>query len=183
MNIWNPDKYTRAWNFASIAHHGQVVPSSKIPYINHVGNVAMEAMRAIAVDDKINNPDLLIQCALLHDVIEDTSVTYEQIKEEFGVEVAEGVLALSKNKNFPSKLEQMKDSLTRIRQQPDEIWMVKMCDRISNLQPPPKHWNQDKINNYRQEAMLIEEKLGEANEYLAQRLQQKITEYGQYLSS
>lgn len=191
MNIWNPDEYTKAWNFASIAHHGQVVPGSDIPYINHIGNVAMEAMTAccaadpcgIASSDNINKPNLLIQCALLHDVIEDTDVTYQQIKDKFGVEVAEGVLALSKNKNLPSKLEQMNDSINRIQQQPPEIWMVKLSDRITNLQPPPKHWHQQKINNYRQEAILIAEKLGKANQYLAERLKQKIIDYGQYLSS
>jgi len=55
--------------------------------------------------------------------------------------------------------------------------MVKMCDRITNLQPPPKHWSNKKIINYHQEAILIREKLGKANQYLAQRLHNKITQY------
>lgn len=55
-----------------------------------------------------------------------------------------------------------------------------MCDRITNLQPPPKHWNQQKIIKYRQEAILIWQRLGKANQYLAQRLDYKITQYQQY---
>lgn len=181
MNIWNQEKYIKAWKFVSIAHHGQIVPGTNIPYINHIGNVAMEAMAAIANGTQINNPDLLIQCALLHDVIEDTNCTYHEIKREFGVEVADGVLALTKNKNLFSKVEQMEDSIERIRKQPKEIWMVKLSDRITNLQPPLKHWNKEKIKKYRKEAILIWGKLGEANQYLAKRLSKKISEYAQFL--
>jgi hypothetical protein len=46
-----------------------------------------------------------------------------------GNEIADGVIALSKNTILPSKEEQMKDSIARIKQQPKEVWMVKMCDR------------------------------------------------------
>jgi len=75
----------------------------------------------------------------------------------------------------------MKDSIERIRKQPKEVWMVKLSDRITNLQPPPKHWDKERIKQYRNEAILILEKLGEANQYLAERLKKKITEYRQYL--
>ena len=129
----------------------------------------------------LRNPDLLLLCALLHDVIEDTNGTYDEIEKEFGVEVADGVLALSKDENLHSKVEQMKDSIERIRIQPKEVWMVKLSDRITNLQPPPKHWDKEKVKKYRNEAVLILEKLGEANQYLAERLQIKIAEYSQYL--
>jgi len=181
MTIWDQDKFIKAWNFASHVHNGQLVPGTDIPYINHVGIVAMEVMAVIVRNKDIENPDLLVQCALLHDVIEDTSNSYEIIKGKFGVEVADGVLALSKDKIFPSKVEQMKDSIERIRKQPKEVWMVKLSDRITNLQSPPKHWDKEKIKNYRNEAILILEKLGEANLYLAERLKIKIAEYGQYL--
>lgn len=179
MNIWNQEKYIKAWNFASRVHNGQLVPGTDVPYINHIGNVAMEAMAAIAYAKYINDPDLLVLCALLHDVIEDTSNTYDKIEHTFGVEVADGVSALSKNETLPSKVEQMNDSIARIRQQPKEIWMVKLADRITNLQPPPKHWDKEKINKYRNEAIVILEKLGEANQYLAERLRTKIAAYGQ----
>ncbi len=181
MKTWDQEAYLKAWNYASNIHNGQKIPGADIPYINHLGLVTMEATAAIANDGNIDNPDLLVLCALLHDSIEDTSTTYDDIKSEFGVEIANGVLALTKNKDLPSKAEQMKDSLNRIKQQPVAVWMVKLCDRITNLQPPPKHWNKEKISKYRDEAIFILDQLGETNKFLAQRLQMKIDGYEQYL--
>lgn len=37
--------------------------------------------------------------------------------------------------------EQMEDSLRHIRLRPKEIWAIKLADRITNLQPPPSHWD------------------------------------------
>ncbi len=170
-----------AWNFASTIHNGQLVPGTEIPYIHHIGLVAMESMAALAVQNsEIRSPDLLILSAVLHDTIEDTNATFEDIKRLFGVAIANGVQALSKNKNLSSKEEKMKDSLDRIKCQPKEISMVKMADRITNLQPPPSHWSKGKIKKYRKEAIVILGELGSANSYLANRLQTKIVEYRKY---
>ena len=180
MNHWDQDKYLVAWNFASTVHNGQTLPASDIPYINHLGLVAMEAM-AVITNSTVDNPDLLVLCALLHDSIEDTSSTYDDIKNSFGIDVAEGVLALTKDEQLPSKHEQMLDSISRIKDQPIEVWMVKLCDRITNLQAPPKHWNKEKIAQYQSEARLILGQLGGASQFLAERLSNKITAYEQYL--
>ena len=177
VNIWNQDTCLKAWNYASKIHKGQLLPGSDIPYINHLGLVAMEAMAALSCDDDINDPNLLVLCTLLHDSIEDTSLTYNEIKEEFGEKIANGVSALTKDKKLSSKIEQMKDSIARIKQQPKEVWMVKLCDRITNLQPPPKHWNDQKITRYREEACFILEQLGEASHFPGERLQMKIDGY------
>lgn len=181
MSIWNQDNYIKAWNYASSAHNGQLVPGSTIPYINHIGLVAMESIAAITYDNTIKDPDLLILSAILHDTIEDTESTYKNISETFGVNIANGVLALSKDINLHSKEEKMRDSIDRIKSQPKEIWMVKLADRITNLQTPPKYWNKEKINKYRDEALLILNELGHSNNYLAVRLKLKIESYRQYL--
>jgi guanosine-3',5'-bis(diphosphate) 3'-pyrophosphohydrolase len=140
----------------------------------------MEATATIT-NNNIDKPNLLVLCALLHDSIEDTSTTYDDIRNSFGSDIADGVLSLTKNEELPSKAEQMKDSLHRIKLQPIEVWMVKLCDRITNLQPPPKHWDKEKIANYHNEARLILNQLGEASEFLAERLRMKINIYEQYL--
>jgi (p)ppGpp synthase/HD superfamily hydrolase len=181
INMWDQDTYVKAWNFASSIHLGQTLPGSDISYLSHLGLVAMEAAAAIAAHQSIPNPNLLIQCALLHDAIEDTPTTYEDVEKEFGAAVAGGVLSLSKNKQLAGKHEQMLDSLGRIKQQPKEVWMVKLCDRITNLQPPPDYWDHEKIAKYRDEARMILAHLGEANQFLAQRLEAKIENYAQYL--
>ena len=182
MQVWDRVLYTKAWNFAATAHLGQTVPGSELPYMVHVGNVAMVVMTAIASSDNDVDADLAVQCALLHDVIEDTAITYEQIVEDFGPRVAAGVSALTKNPNLPGKPERMADSLERIRAQPAEVWMVKMADRITNLQPPPSHWTAERITAYRQEAIHIHQTLHTANIYLSTQLNQAIGAYGPHLN-
>ena len=175
--MYNQDTITKAWFFASVAHKTQLYPTQKLPYITHIGNVMMEVMGVVST---LKNAELSIICAILHDTIEDTKVTYDELVAEFGEEVAKGVLALSKNEKLPTKKEQMLDSLKRIKQQPQDVWLVKMADRIANLGKPPLHWNKEKIKNYRDEAKLILEYLKESNEALAQRLAQKIEDYQVY---
>lgn len=172
------DTIVKAWNYAAAAHEGQRVPGTGYPYINHLGSVAMEAMGSVIENPAIENPGLLIVCAILHDILEDTAGTYEDIAQRFGRAVADGVAALTKNTALPDKVEQMKDSLSRILEQPKEIWRVKLCDRITNLQPPPPDWSLEKIAAYRQEAQLILETLGPADAMLERRLRMKIDGYG-----
>ena len=71
----------------------------------------------------------------------------------------------------------MADSLARIKEQPKEIWMVKLADRITNLQPPPGHWDSERIERYREEGTEILNVLGEASPYLAERLREKLHVY------
>ncbi len=169
ITFWHQKAYTTAYQFAAEAHKSQLLPGSDLPYIVHVTLVAMEIMASLQFEPQ-HDGELAIQCALLHDVIEDTAVTYEQVSETFGKRVADGVLALSKNKCL-EKTAQMEDSLLRIRQQMPEIRMVKLADRIINLQPPfPSHWNKEKIFRYRQEAITIYKALKDASPYLSRRL-------------
>lgn len=184
MSLWSPDAWLAAWRFAADAHQGQRVPGSELPYVVHVGAVAMEVANAISVRAQLGvpvaRPDLAIQCALLHDVVEDTSVSADELAESFGRAVADGVSALSKDPAVGDKPAQMRDSLARIRLQSAEIWMVKLGDRITNLQPPPTHWKLDKIRRYSDEAREIHAQLGEACAVLGPRLLAKIDSYEQF---
>jgi (p)ppGpp synthase/HD superfamily hydrolase len=137
--------------------------------------VAMEVTAALAVEEGLDG-DLAVQCALLHDVIEDTEITFQQVGQEFGPQVAHGVLALSKDPTLCNS-EQLMDSLKRIMLEPNEIWVVKLADRITNLQAPPRHWTKEKIVIYHREATEILAKLGSASLVLAERLADKIERY------
>ncbi|GAB4447192.1 MAG: HD domain-containing protein [Chloroflexi bacterium OHK40] len=174
--MWSQDRYTAASRFAAIAHNGQHVPGTDLPYLLHVTQVAMETAAALCAEPG-HDEDLAIQCALLHDTVEDTTVTYEQLDATFGRAVADGVLALTKDKTLP-KDAQMDDSLRRIQAQPRAVWLVKLADRVVNLQPPPKHWTAEQQEAYRAEARTILAALGEASPLLATRLAQKIEAYG-----
>ncbi|MDZ8054043.1 MAG: HD domain-containing protein [Aulosira sp. ZfuVER01] len=178
---WSQEIYIKAYKFAAKAHQGQKMPGSEIPYIMHLSFVSMEVIAALNVE-KESDGNLAIQCAILHDSIEDTHTTYEQIKAEFGETVAQGVLALTKDSSLAKHL-QMQDSLQRIKQQPKEIWMVKLADRISNLQAPPNYWTQDKITRYREEGIQIYEALKDASDFLASHLAAKIEDYKSFIYS
>lgn len=184
MSVWSPDAWLAAWRFAADAHQDQFVPGSQLPYVVHVGAVAMEVGNAIArraqLGDAVARPDLAIACALLHDVVEDTQVTLDDIRARFGDDVAAGVSALTKDPAVGDKPAQMRDSLARIREQSAEIWMVKLGDRITNLQPPPKHWELAKIRRYRAEAQDIHAQLGPACSVLGTRLRVKIDDYARW---
>ncbi|MDR2237850.1 MAG: bifunctional (p)ppGpp synthetase/guanosine-3',5'-bis(diphosphate) 3'-pyrophosphohydrolase [Chryseobacterium sp.] len=167
------------WQKVSILHSGQTYggqnKNQKIEYINHIGSVVFEIMNASK-----NSPDfntaLAVQCAFLHDTIEDTGFSTEDLEKEYGTQVKEGVLALTKNTELEKK-DQMMDSLNRIKAQPKEVWAVKMADRICNLYAPPYFWNQSKKEKYLEEAKMIYEHLKDGNAYLAQRLSEKIERY------
>ena len=177
---WSQERYLAALRFAAERHEGQTVPGTSLPYLMHVTSVAMEVMGALGVES-VSDPDTAVQCALLHDVVEDTPTTVEEVIARFGPTVAAGVDALSKRASAgPTKAERMADSLERIRLQPHEVWMVKLADRITNLQRPPAHWSQDKCTKYRAEAVTILEVLSPASPYLARRLQAKIRDYAPY---
>ena len=175
MNEWTQEGYLKTLRFAAEVHGPQTVPGTGLPYLLHICLVSMEVIAALQTESA-HNQELAVQCALLHDVLEDTQTTVDQLRAEFGSAVANGVSALSKDKALP-KDQQLEDSLQRIREQPTEIWMVKMADRITNLQPPPAHWSREKASGYRHEAILIHRKLKDASPALAARLSQKIEAY------
>jgi (p)ppGpp synthase/HD superfamily hydrolase len=177
---WSPDTYMRACRFAAEAHLGQLVPGTQVSYLMHLSIVSMEVIAGLRYEPE-HDQELAVQCALLHDVIEDTAVTYDQVEAEFGPAVAAGVRALTKDSSLEKPL-QMADSLDRIRQQPSAVWIVKLSDRICNLQPPPHYWTREKRARYRDEARQILQALGSASPYFSARLQTKIDAYGVYLN-
>jgi (p)ppGpp synthase/HD superfamily hydrolase len=88
--------------------------------------------------------DFAVQLALFYDTLEDTDTTYGKLARQFGKQIADGVLALIKNDSLGTKQEKMADSLRRINQLEKEVGMVKLADRITNLQKPSKHWSPKK---------------------------------------
>ncbi|MBL3654498.1 HD domain-containing protein [Fulvivirga sediminis] len=172
--------YQRAMKFAGEKHSAQKVPGTEANYLLHISNVAMEVIMAYHYNGNFDLT-LAIQVAILHDTLEDTETTYQELVQEFGDKVAQGVQALTKNADLSSKKERMEDSLLRVSQLGREVGLVKLADRITNLQKPPGHWSSDKINGYLAEAQLINEVLSDKNEYLNNRLAVKIKEYQNYL--
>ncbi len=177
--MFTQDLYQKAIKYAGEAHKNQNVPGTESNYLLHLSNVAMEVLFAYMHKQNFTL-DFAIQLALLHDIIEDTEITYSELKEKFDKKIAEAVLALSKDKKL-NKNFQLKDSLERIHKQPKEVGIVKLADRITNLQKPPAHWKLDKKKSYLKQATDIYTFLAKSNDYLANRLNTKIKEYEQYI--
>ena len=166
--------YQKTIDFAAEKHGQQKMPNG-LPYIVHLSNVAMEVFMAHK-----KKPDfeltLAVQLALLHDVLEDTSLSFKELEDAFDGVVARGVLALTKNTSLDKKY-QMQDCLTRIVMQDKEVAIVKLCDRITNLQKPPVKWHKEKIKKYHLQAITIAQALEGKNAYLDNRIQEKIKAY------
>lgn len=171
--------YQKAIAFAGAKHKDQKVPGTQSSYLIHLSNVAMETMIAGG-----NTPhfdlDFAVQVALLHDVLEDTSTTFSELQQTFGLKIADAVLALSKDETLKPEA-QIPDSLERIKLQSKEVWAVKLADRISNMQQPPRHWDQFKIMAYQKMARMILSTLKGGNAYLEKRLEEKILDYNRYI--
>ncbi|HOF00746.1 MAG TPA: HD domain-containing protein [Spirochaetota bacterium] len=171
--------YAKTLMFAAERHKDQKIKDKNVSYIVHLSLVAMELINLFATVKGFDE-DYAIQTALLHDVIEDTDAQYSDVEKHFGGEIADGVLALTKDYSLPKEA-QMKDSVARILKQPREISLVKMSDRISNLNPPPVSWDKEKIKNYYEEAIFIYDSLHRADETMAQRLREKTESYKRFL--
>jgi len=174
--------YQETLKFASAKHalKGQKVPGTNLTYDDHISKVATEILNAGS-----NTPGFdtafAVQVALLHDTIEDTATDFQELEKLFGIEVAKAVYSISKNDKL-SKDQQMQDSLNRIKTLQKEVWAIKLADRITNLQPPPSHWDNARKIKYQKEAQLILEALGAGNAFLAKKLEQKINEYNLYIN-
>lgn len=123
----------KAINFAVKAHQGQKRKGSGLPYIVHPLAVAnyvrfyiVEPIGKLSVEE-------LIVCGYLHDTIEDTNVTYEDINKEFGEKVANVVKELTNDDNQIAKIGKERYITTKLLTMSVDALAVKLCDRLDNL--------------------------------------------------
>jgi (p)ppGpp synthase/HD superfamily hydrolase len=171
-STWSQDKYIKASFFAAEALNEQIFPGTNLPFMIHLGLVSMEVIAALEAESGLDG-DLAVQCALLHDVIDYSNQTNETIGREFGIEVAQGVQALSRLEGVPES-QILTVSLARVQKQPREVWMVKMADKLTNLASPPGSWTSKTLETYRTGALQTYETLKPASQFLADRLLKKI---------
>ena len=126
----NPEKLNKAYQYAVKAHENQKRASGD-PYSNHPIAVA-----SILSDLELDSATIVT--GLLHDTIEDTHATYENIKKEFGQEIAdlvEGVTKISvfeNQANSSSKAENFR-KLILATSKDIRVLLVKLADRLHNM--------------------------------------------------
>lgn len=120
----------KAFEYCVLKHEGQKRSTGE-PYYTHPFNVALIIV-SLGMDSKA------IAAALLHDVVEDTDATLEDIKREFGEEVAllvDGVTKIGRL-NFSTKEQQQAESLRKMliaMGQDIRVIIIKLADRLHNM--------------------------------------------------
>lgn len=121
----------KAYEVAVRLHQGQLRKSGE-PYISHPLEVAY-----ILAQMKLDLPT--IAAGLLHDAVEDTQITLEEIKKDFGEEVVFIVDGVTKLKNLPSSLDKITEHAENLRKiilamsKDLRVILVKLADRLHNM--------------------------------------------------
>ncbi|HTK38206.1 MAG TPA: HD domain-containing protein [Pyrinomonadaceae bacterium] len=135
----NLNKLLEAASFAAKRHTEQKRKGSDgEPYINH----PLEVANLLANIGNVNDIDILI-AALLHDTIEDTGVTKEELATRFGQKVADYVAEVSDDKSLPND-ERKRRQVEHAPHLSQGAKQIKLADKISNINDvtnnPPNDW-------------------------------------------
>ena len=161
------DPIWEAINFAFIKYGSLKRKSGEIPYVIHPVRVAMILRAAGFSEFKDRN---LMLASLFHDLLEDTNLTFEDLKAEFGTEIASIVKEVSKPENI-SKKEWLRTFDTTSK----EAKLIKLADRIDNLMDMKlPEWTVEKQKNYAEQALIILETCGNTSPKLANKLKKLI---------
>jgi guanosine-3',5'-bis(diphosphate) 3'-pyrophosphohydrolase len=134
-----------ALDFAAVRHSAQRRKGpDAAPYVNHLIEVATLVANVAGVDDV----DVLI-AAVLHDVIEDTPTTADEVSERFGERVCRFVLALSDDKSLPRQ-RRREIALAELPQAEPLVHVIKLADLASNIKLMPPHWPAERQREYMQ---------------------------------
>lgn len=117
--------------FATNVHSGQFRKSTDIPYILH-------PLEAAAIVGTMTTDEEILAAAVLHDVVEDTDTTVEQVRELFGDRVARLVASESENKREDLPAEstwkiRKEETLQHLKTAPTEVKMITLGDKLSNI--------------------------------------------------
>ncbi len=139
MNFVGAASLLQALAFAADKHRQQRRKDPETtPYINHPIAVAA----ALAIEGEVTDRATLL-CAVLHDTVEDTNTTFEELAQHFGADVADLVRELTDDKSLEKserkrlQVEHAKASTARAKE-------VKIADKICNIRDvvgrPPANW-------------------------------------------
>ena len=135
VRAYNPtasfDKIRAAYEFAAAAHQGQLRKDGS-PFVTHPLAVAQIVAEELHLDSES------IEAALLHDTIEDTSATHEDIAKQFSPTVADLVEGVSKltRVHYTSKAQEQMENLRKMllaMSKDIRVILIKIADRLHNM--------------------------------------------------
>jgi GTP diphosphokinase / guanosine-3',5'-bis(diphosphate) 3'-diphosphatase len=141
------DKLLEAVIFATRKHQGQVRKDLRqSPYVTHPVSVA-RIIWQIADVEETNT----LLAAVLHDTIEDTDTTADEVRELFGDEVLSIILEVTDNKGL-AKLERKRMQIVHAPDLSQPAKIIKLADKLINCQDilhhPPLDWSLERRQNY-----------------------------------
>ena len=124
------EQVTEAIEFA-VANHGDQQRPTGAPYLEHL----LEALEALVVGAGVTDTDVL-SAAVLHDVVEDTPVSNAEVAGRFGPRVAElvGWVTIPEAGPGQNRAEVKEATLRKLAGAPNDAILVKLADRLSNVQ-------------------------------------------------
>jgi guanosine-3',5'-bis(diphosphate) 3'-pyrophosphohydrolase len=136
-----------ALSFAAERHRGQRRKDrAASPYINH----PIALVRVLTLEGEVRDPVVLC-AALLHDTVEDTGTSPEEIAARFGADIAAVVLEVTDDKRLP-KAERKRLQVEHAGQVSASARLVKLADKICNLRDvadnPPVDWDLARCQAY-----------------------------------
>lgn len=120
------NKIKEAIHFSSLAHKDQKRKVVGYPYISHPMAVLF------IISHFINDEDVLV-ASILHDVVEDTDITLNDIEEKFGKKVRDIVDVLTDDKSIVDKKERKDKQLDRFKNTNHDVLLIKLADIIHNF--------------------------------------------------
>jgi (p)ppGpp synthase/HD superfamily hydrolase len=138
---------TRAADYAARRHVGQRRKGERAePYINHLTEVAALLAEATGGEDAV-----LVMGGLLHDTLEDTGATYDDLSQRFGAEVAALVAEVTDDKSLPQR-ERKRLQVETTPAKSRRAKLLKIADKTSNLRglvsSPPAGWSDERLRDY-----------------------------------
>jgi GTP pyrophosphokinase len=147
VQSYDPDADEEMLNRAyvyGLKKHGTQLRASGDPYFSHPVEVA-----GILAEMRLDTSSIVT--GLLHDTLEDTDATYEDLEQRFGPEVAALVAEVTDDKSLP-KEERKRLQITNTPGKSRRAKLLKLADKTSNLrglmQSPPVGWTQARLRDY-----------------------------------
>lgn len=159
-------KYWNTLSYVFVKYNG-LKRDNDLPYMIHPIRIAL-ILRAYGFNE-FENEDLMI-ATLLHDLVEDTNLTIKEIENKFGKKVASIVDESTKPKDLKKA-----EWLENFKNYSKEAKIIKIADRIDNLMEM-ENWDKKRQTSYLEQSKIIVRSCGDANQELAQQLDELIQE-------
>jgi guanosine-3',5'-bis(diphosphate) 3'-pyrophosphohydrolase len=136
-------RFLQALDFAAERHSAQRRKGpDAAPYVNHL----IEVATLVAGVGQIEDVDVLI-AAVLHDVLEDTPTTSDEVAMRFGPRVCQFVEALSDDKSLPRR-RRREITLEELPEMEALVKVIKLADLASNIKLLPQTWSDERKLEY-----------------------------------